>query len=80
MGEKEGKNPESLRNPIVAPSKPHRNITLTTRSLHRSTTLAAGWAVAERAGAGRWGPGELAELKRLDNLSHCAFLPRFIES
>ena len=40
-------------------------ITGTTRVQHARSTLAAGWALAERAGAGRWGLGELAELKRL---------------
>ena len=46
------------------PSKNHRNITLTSRSQHASSTFAAGWALAELAGAERWGLWEWAELKR----------------
>ena len=44
-----------LRNPFETPSKPLRNITLTPRQQHACNTLAAGWALAERAEAGRWG-------------------------
>src|ERR1039458_1209964 len=66
------KNPNSFEDPsnihrttIEHSSKLHRNITLTTRSPHASSTLAAGGALAERAGAGRRQFREWAELKRL---------------
>src|ERR1039458_4131243 len=73
----ENRNPSKYhRSTVEDPSKIHRNITLTSRLHHAyitltsrlphaSSTLAAGCALAERAGAGRWGLGELAELKRL---------------
>jgi hypothetical protein len=65
FGGKESKTPEILRSTIEVPSKIHRRSIVTSRLPHASSTLAAGWALAERAGAGRWGLGELAELKRL---------------
>ena len=40
MGGKEAENTESRRNPVVTPSKPHRNITLPTPELRASTALA----------------------------------------
>ena len=65
IGEKERKTPVFLRRSIEVPSKFLRNITLTSPLLHLSCTLAAGWALAERAGTGRWGLGEMGEMRRL---------------
>jgi hypothetical protein len=64
VGGQQGWEEEMGKNHRI-PSKPLRNITGTTRVQHARSTLAAGWAPAERAGAGRWGLGELAALKRL---------------
>ena len=74
LEEKKEEKPEFLRSPIVTPSKPLHNITLASRLPHTSSTLAAGWALAERAGAGRWGLGELAGLKRLPFQHHARSL------
>src|ERR1017187_5590631 len=53
------------RTTINKPSNTHRSSIVTSRSPHASSTLAAGGALAERAGAGRRQFREWAELKRL---------------
>jgi hypothetical protein len=64
VGGQQGWEEERGKNHRI-PSKLLRNITGTTRVQHARSTLAAGWARAERAGAGRRGSGELAELRSL---------------
>src|ERR1035441_4717394 len=66
-----GKNPrnpsKNHRRTIEVPSKYHRRSFVTSPSHHASHTQAARSQQAGRAGAGQWGLGELAELKRLPN-------------
>jgi hypothetical protein len=67
--EERGKNhrisSKPLRNSFVTPSKPLRNITGTTRVQHARSTLAAGWALAERAGAEREGIRRVNGIEKL---------------
>ena len=58
-------------NSFEAPSKLLRNITLTSRLPHPSSTLAAGWALADSSDE---------SVFFVDNLSHWASLPRFVET
>src|ERR1035437_581514 len=70
------------RNPIEAPSKPLRNITLTSRLHHAYITPAARSQQARRWLSVLEPEPNLSDESVLfvDNLSHCASLPRFIES
>ena len=63
LEEKRQKPPKSFE----VPSKYHRRSFVTSRSHHAYHTPAARSQQAGRAGAGQWGLGELAELKRLPN-------------
>ena len=67
IGGEEAKTHEILRSTIEVPSKYHRRSFVTSRSHHAYHTPAARSQQAGRAGAGQWGLGELAELKRLPN-------------